>query len=309
MLFFTTGKLIWKSNFILEKDGHCCCSLRVEIAIVPHNLAASFIMSTVTSAVLGKTSCLEKQKEKLPTLSLPHPLPSLLCEKMAAYILPIALYVKIERSCCMPICAYCRISLSSSGWGAYFKHIPGRWPHWPWDCLQKCWPEGSLYKAMIHFYTHIRWKGFFFFNQLQSCQQLLAAEEELVSIWLHPGSHKQLVDRGHHPKRVHSWWVLPCMPSAGSVTWIQGEDLRQGCVALTRNNQRRLYCVWQGKMPNRWEMKISRNFEPSFAAFAGCCYVCFLMHQLLFSGLRCAKSELTASNWVQTPQIIREYFP
>lgn len=169
MLFFTTGKLIWKSNFILEKDGHWCCSLRVEIATVPHNLAASFIMSTVTSAVSGKTSCLEKQKEKLPTLSLPHPLPSLLCEKMAAYILPIALYVKIERSCCMPICAYCRISLSSSGWGAYFKHIPGRWPHWLRDCLQKCWPEGSLYKAMIHFYTHIRWKGFFF---LISCNHV-----------------------------------------------------------------------------------------------------------------------------------------
>lgn len=73
---------------------------------MPHNLAASFIMSTVTSAVLGKTSCLEKQKEKLPTLSLPHPLPSLLSEKIAAYILPIALYVKIERSCCMPICLH-----------------------------------------------------------------------------------------------------------------------------------------------------------------------------------------------------------
>lgn len=129
--------------------------------------------------------------------------------------------------------------------------------------------------SLLHSY---KMESFFFFNQLQSCQQLLAAEEELVSIWLHPGSHKQLVDRGHHPKRVHNWWALPCMPSAGSVTWIQREDLRQTYVALTRNNRRRLYCVWQGKMPNKWEMKISRNFEPSFAAFAAFCYVCFLMH-------------------------------
>lgn len=66
------------------------------MAIVPHNLVASFIMSTVTSAVLGKTFCPEKQKNKLPSLSLPRPFPSLLREKNAAYILPIAFYVKIE---------------------------------------------------------------------------------------------------------------------------------------------------------------------------------------------------------------------
>lgn len=133
----------------------------METAIVPHNLTASFIMSTVTSAVLGKTSSSEKQKDKLPSLSLLGPFPSLLRGKNAAYILPIAFYVKIQKSCCTPICLYYRISLSSSGWGVYFKHVPGRWLHWPQDCLQRCWPEGSLYTAMIHFYTHIRWKVFF----------------------------------------------------------------------------------------------------------------------------------------------------
>lgn len=83
--FFITRKLIWISNSALEQERHWFCQLSTEIAWVPPDFPTSFLMSTVTSAVLGKTACSEMQQE-LPSLPLLHPFPALLGEKSSIHL-------------------------------------------------------------------------------------------------------------------------------------------------------------------------------------------------------------------------------
>lgn len=208
---------------------------------MPHSFTAFFLMSTVTSAVLGKTSCPEKQQENLPSLPPLRPFPSFLCEKSSIHLSYCSLRWNGERnhSACLSVCPGCRKSSRSCGRGRHCQHVPGYTDLNAFIQRARCWPEGSQHKAMLHFYSLLRWRDFFF-NQLQPCQQLLTAEEELVSIWIHSGNHKQLVDRGHSPRGARSWLVLLHRAFAGSATCTPGEDLRQRCAELTRNNLRGL---------------------------------------------------------------------
>lgn len=157
--FLTTEKLIWISNSFLEEERHCFCQLRTETALVPSDFPTSFLMSTLTSAVLSKSLFGNAaRRNSLPSSSWSVPC---LTQWMNLLLL-IVLYVKGRENPSQSLSVSAVENLGNCS--EHHQHIPEvLLLSFAFFQRAKCWFESSLNKAMIHLLSS-KIQGFFKIN-------------------------------------------------------------------------------------------------------------------------------------------------